>query len=390
MSPDNIIIVSADGHAGAPIQGYRNFLEQSWHSEFDAWAASYDDPFEDLGDIYGEKNWNSQLRQQHLEADGIVAEVLYPNTVAPFHPVAADLASPPSSDEYERRRAGAYAYNRWLSQFCQDVPGRRAGIAEVLFNNPVDTIKDIHWARENGLSGGIMLPPMTPGCSLPPIWDPVYDPIWDACEDMDVPINHHGGGGTPDYGYGPGMPRLLYLTEFTVFSNRVIWHMVWGGVFERHPKLRVVITEQGFGMLLDQMWGQDHVYGMLHGVGDDNGSKAAREMLGDFVHTLPMKPSDYVRRNCWIGASFMSAPEATRRHEIGVDRVMWGADYPHTEATWPDSVGSLTNALAGIPEAEARSMVGLNAARFYGFDLDLLNAAAAKICPRAEQLLSTA
>ncbi len=387
MSLDKLLLVSADCHAGASVLGYREYLDKQWLNDFDAWAKTYKDPFEDLGEIYAERNWDSSLRRRDLEKDGLVAEVIFPNTPAPFHPVASDLASPPSPEEYQHRRAGAHAYNRWLSDFCSDMQGRRAGIAEILFNNPADAVADIKAAREMGLFGGIMMPPMPPGNRLPPIWDSFYDPIWSACVDMDIPINHHGGGGTPDYGYGPGMPRLVYLSEFTLFSNRIIWHMAWGGVFERHPNLRIVITEQGFGMLLDQMWGQDHIYAMLKGQGDDSGSVAAREMLGEFVNTLPCKPSEYIRRNCWIGASFMSAKDAARRHEIGVDHVMWGADYPHTEATTPNSRAALQQTLAGIPEDESRAMVGLNAAKFYGFDLELLNKAAAEVCPDSKDIL---
>jgi hypothetical protein len=54
----------------------------------------------------------------------------------------------------------------------------------------------------------------------------------------------------------------------------------------------------------------------------------------------------------------MTAPDAARRHEMGVDRIMWGADYPHEESTWPDSRASLGTAVKGIPEGEVRQMLG--------------------------------
>jgi predicted TIM-barrel fold metal-dependent hydrolase len=390
MNDNPILIVSADGHCGQTVAGFRDYLERKWHDEFDTWAASFVDPFEDLNHIYSERNWDSALRQRHLEADGIVGEVLYPNTVAPFHPVPSDLAAPPSRDEYERRRAGAHAYNRWLKDFCDDVPGRRAGIAEVLFNNPEHTVEDIKWARDNGLFGGIMLPPLPPGNSLPGIWDPSFDRIWDACVDLDVPVNHHGGGGTGDYGYESGIARFLYLSEFAMFSNRVIWHMVWGGVFARHPKLRFVITEQGFSGILDQCHYQDYLWAMLKGEGDSTAAQGAREMLGDFIEGVPVKPSDYIRSNCWFGASFLSAREVARRNEIGSDRIMWGCDYPHTEATWPNSRGAIADAVIGVPEREVFDIVGLTAAQFYGFDLNVLRNAAASIGPKRQEILRAA
>ena len=71
---DSVLIVSADCHAGAPIQGYRQYLESKWHDEFDAWAASFTNPFSALDEIYANRNWDSQLRLRQLEQDGIAAD----------------------------------------------------------------------------------------------------------------------------------------------------------------------------------------------------------------------------------------------------------------------------------------------------------------------------
>jgi predicted TIM-barrel fold metal-dependent hydrolase len=385
-----MMVVSADCHAGATVLGYREYLERKWWDEFDAWAATFTNPFADLDEIYADRNWDSAKRLGHLEQDGIAAEVIFPNTVPPFYPATGTVAGPPSPQDYERRWAGLQAHNRWLVDFCNDAPGRRAGIAQLMFNEPADAIRELTWAREHGLSGGILLPSIPPGAPIPPIWDERYEPIWSACEDLDVPINSHGGGGTPDYGWAPGMARVVYLLEFTFYSNRNAWHLIWGGVFERHPGLRFVITEQGFGDILNQSMVHDGYYAMLKGAGDTTAARSSRELVGDYIDTLPMPPSHYLKRNCWIGASFMNAADAGRRHEIGVERVMWGADYPHTESTWPDSRGSLAEALVGIPDDEARQMLGLNAIDFYGFDRRLLADVAERIGPRPSEVLTAA
>jgi predicted TIM-barrel fold metal-dependent hydrolase len=385
---DALLLVSADCHAGASLTGYRGYLERRWLDDFDAWAATFTNPFADLDEVYADRNWDSAKRLRHLEEDGIAGEVLFPNTVPPFYPSVGLVAGPPSAEDYARRWAGLQAHNRWLADFCDDVPGRRAGIAQILFNEPADAVAEITAARERGLFGGLLLPAIPPGAPIPPIWDSSYDPIWDACEDLDVPINHHGGSGTPDYGWELGMARVVYLTEFGFYSNRNVWHMIWGGVFERHPQLRYVVTEQGFAGVLDQCGVHDYYYAMLNGAGDDDSSVAARELVGDYIRTLPMKPSDYLRRNCWMGASFMSAADAARRVDIGVERVMWGSDYPHTESTWPDSRGSIAAAIADVPIDEARRMLGLNAVDFYGFDRPALDAVAARIGPRPSELIT--
>ena len=78
MTSDSVLVVSADCHAGAPIRGYRPYLESRWHDKFDAWAASFTNPFADLDEIYANRNWDSQLRLRQLEQDGIAAEVIFP------------------------------------------------------------------------------------------------------------------------------------------------------------------------------------------------------------------------------------------------------------------------------------------------------------------------
>jgi len=382
-----LVVVSADCHAGADIGGYKPYLERRWWDEFDDWAASFVNPFSDLDDARGEMNWDSSLRLRHLDDDGIAAEVIFPNTVPPFFTSHGLVAAPPTREDYERRWAGLKAHNRWLVDFCADAPGRRAGIAQVLFNVPEDAVAEIQWAKDQGLTGGVLLPALPPGGAAPPLWDPSYEPIWATCEDLDVPLNHHGGSGSPDYGWEQGIARLVYLAEFTFFSNRSIWHMVWSGVFERHPGLRYIITEQGFGEILDQLPKHDGIHAMLSGSSDNPNTAAARELVGDYIDCLPLTPSEYLRRNAWIGASFMSAADAARRHEFGVDRIMWGADYPHTEATWPESRARIADAMVSVPIDEARRMLGLNAIDVYGFDAQLLAEVADRLGPRVSDVL---
>ena len=97
-------------------------------------------------------------RIAELEADGVVAEVLFPNTIPPFFPSGNLVAPQPSAEEYEQRWAGLKAHNRWMVDFCQEAPGRRAGIAQIMLNDVDDAVGEIRWAKDAGLTGGILLP----------------------------------------------------------------------------------------------------------------------------------------------------------------------------------------------------------------------------------------
>jgi predicted TIM-barrel fold metal-dependent hydrolase len=99
---------------------------------------------------------------------------------------------------------------------------------------------------------------------------------------------------------------------------------------------------------------------------------------------------DYWRDNCWAGASFISPHEARRRHEIGVDRMMFGLDYPHFESTYSRTKRWIQSTLgtAGTTEDELRQILSVNAATVFGFDLDQLQPIAERVGFETAELLS--
>src|SRR6478672_8706287 len=193
---DRYTVISVDGHAGAALQDYKPYLAARWHDEFDAWAAGYVNPFADLQAPTAYRNWDSERRLEETESNGVVAEVLFPNTVPPIFAQGNLTALDP-----ERRFAGVQAHNRWLADFCAAAPGRRAGVAQIFLNDLDDTLAEIKWADDHiDVFGGIMLPSVAPNSALAPLWDPVYEPLWDLCEERDIVLNIHAGSGLPDFG----------------------------------------------------------------------------------------------------------------------------------------------------------------------------------------------
>ena len=96
MDDDRYTLISADCHGGGAIADYREYLPQRFHEEFDAWAGSYVIEFDDLKGELGERNWDSKRRLADLEAEGVVAEVIYPNTIPPFYPKSSLTFQPPA------------------------------------------------------------------------------------------------------------------------------------------------------------------------------------------------------------------------------------------------------------------------------------------------------
>jgi hypothetical protein len=97
---------------------------------------------------------------------------------------------------------------------------------------------------------------------------------------------------------------------------------------------------------------------------------------------IPRPPSEYVLENCFIGASFMSRSEAETAVQNGLSsRYMWGSDFPHHEGTYPNTLASLHESFAGLPEEAVAQILGLNAIEAFGLDGRTLRAIADRIGP---------
>ncbi|HEY5153254.1 MAG TPA: amidohydrolase family protein [Acidimicrobiales bacterium] len=370
---DRYTIISSDCHAGGNHAQYREYLDPAWLDEFDAWRGRYKNPFRDLQDDGRSRNWDDERRITEMDADGIVGEVVFPNTVPPFFPTGVVIAPAPTAEEFPARLAGIRAHNRWLADFCAAHPTRRAGLGQILLNDVDEAVADIRWAKDHGLSG-VLLPGVAPNTGIDPLYAPTYDPIWAVCQELEFPVTHHGGGsGVPDMGRFPAS-MTMYILEVGFYANRALWHLIMSGVFDRFPELVFVMTEQGTGWIPDALDRMDSIHdSMVKG-------KFGGE-LGPAAMQLPRPPSEYFAEHCYVGASFPSADDVNQFERIGLDRVMWGSDYPHREGTYPYSKESLRLSFAGWDEATLRRIFAENVAKVYGFDLGALDAIAAECGP---------
>jgi predicted TIM-barrel fold metal-dependent hydrolase len=382
MSEQRPIIISCDGHATGRAQDYVPYVETAYRGKYEefvrelaakrAAAKEKESLFSDEGSFGLDKEtgdardgeWNSQLRAEVLEGEGVVAEVLFPNGGVPFGGFG-------ESAEHELRGVGNRAYDRWLVDFANDLPGRRAALAMLTVHDLDATCAEIAWAAKNGMKGVII--PTVPGKGLPPYYDTGYDPLWAACQEHEMPVHIHGGGGTPDYGDYGVVSMLMYATEATYFSQRNLWVLIWGGVLDRFPRMKVVFTEARSEWVPSTLQLLDGIH--------------AAPFFQHVQDTAKLKPSEYFERQCYVAASFMAPHESAMRHEIGLERLMWGADFPHVEGTWPRTRKSLARCFRGIPIDEVRTILSDTPAALYGFDLAALQPIADRVCPTVEELV---
>ena len=409
---DRYLLISGDCHAGPPLPGFapyfdpehRDAFARYWKARPNAAAAeaAVGGDLEALAESMGAFMqatgasdttarafsdralrmlaglFDSKVRNQCLDEEGIAGEVIFSDGFVENHAPFSDsmdsggqLFGSRKSWPFELRLAGARAYNRWLAEFCDQSAARRAGV--ILLppaHDPKLLIAEMTRAREAGLRGGVLVPPLDDG--LPGYHDPLYDPIWAAAADLGLPVAVHGGtakapDGVTVYGGVEPLASIFHFTESTFFDRRPLWFFIWGGVFDRHPGLRLVFAETLTHWVPQELMRLDEMYDMWN-------LKVLRDQL-------TMRPSDYWRRHCAITASFVSRAEVEMRDEIGVDNLLWGSDYPHPEGTWPYTRHCLQHAFHGVPESETERMLGSNALELYGFDRVAMSKLADEIGP---------
>jgi predicted TIM-barrel fold metal-dependent hydrolase len=280
------------------------------------------------------------LRLKDQERDGVQAEVLYGILGA-----SDRLQDPEAAAELMR------IYNEWLADFCGAHPERYAGLACIPSLSIEAAVAEIERVAKRGGARGIEV---ANSHDMPALYDPVWEPLWAAAHAAGLPVHFHTiGGKRPDWStLPPRVARAAFATHITGFQlgmANVLMGVIFGGVLERYPQLKIVIGESGIGWIpyiLDRM---------------DLEWEDQFKDLG-----LSMRPSDYWRRQC-------KATYQTDRigialiEELGPETIMWGSDFPHPDGIWPDSQEFIARELGHLPEATRRKVVCENAGRLYGF-----------------------
>ncbi len=383
MGPgDRYAVISADCHAGADLLDYEAYLDPRYRDDFRRWAASYVNPFADLQEPDADRNWNSDRRLSDLDREGVAGEVLFPNTVPPFFPrVSLAAPAPETASDVEYRWAGLRAHNRWLAEFCAQAPERRAGVGQILLNDLDEAVAGVHEIAALGLRGGVLLPGIVPGSGLPPLYAEHWEPLWAACAEAGVVVNHHGGtaGPAPEQEWDAAIGIWVY--EAPWWAHRILWQLILNGTLERHPDLTLVLTEQGSGWIPAVLESLD-----LQAARYARPGSAIARFAGELSRTLTLRPSEYWARQCYVGASFMRRSEVPEREGIGLDRIMWGTDYPHYEGTFPYTREALRFTFSDVEPEQVAAMVGQNAAKVYRFDLDTLAPLVERIGPTVDEV----
>ena len=279
--------------------------------------------------------------------DGIAAEVIYPT-------VGMVLCGHPDIDY---KRACFNAYNRWITGYCSESPDRLLGCGQTALRSVAEGIADIEAIKAAGLRGVMM--PGSPGTEED-YDDPIWDPFWEAAVALGLPLSFHI---LTAKGAGWRGPRLNSFMSIIRSIQDIMGTLVFGGVFDRHPNLKVVCVEADAGWVPHYMYRMDHAY------------KRHRNWLQPGV-SLGRLPSEYFAEHIYV--TFQDDWTAfSQADQMNWRRLMWANDFPHSDSTWPWSQEMLDEQTKKLSVEQTEAILCGNVAELYGIDLSALASTAA-------------
>jgi predicted TIM-barrel fold metal-dependent hydrolase len=276
-----------------------------------------------------------------MDVDGIDRAVLYPTYGLMIQGIV------------ERAPALALcrAINDWLATYCAHDPRRLIGVGTLPMTHPDDALDEARrCVEELGFRGVWRRPERFTG--IPALHDPGYDALWSYLEDANVPLGIHPGlNGVVPYDYfGDRFDQdftAMHAAHFPVEQMMNLTSLVAFGILERHPRLRVALLECGAGWLPYYAHRLDEHL----------------EVFGYPTASLSLKPSEYVRRQCFVSVE-EDEPGLGLVLEQFPDSVVFASDYPHADGTFPGATTPLLESTTLTNEDKQRVLV-TNAVRLY-------------------------
>ena len=278
-------------------------------------------------------SWDPTERLKDMDHDGLGLEIVYCG-------FGMSIFSHPD-DEFQRD--AHRAFNDWLNEYCSYAPKRLIPIANISMTDPEEDLKELHRVKQMGFRGiFISNDPLAQRRYDNPMWDT----FWSACEEYDMPANVHILTGQVLGAFGLTGPEAYrnQISDSVLLlapSFKAIVDFCTGGVFDKHPNLKIISVENDIGWVPNFLkrleWYSDRFASRFPNM-KENAAKTWRERVW---YTFQ---DDEVGMRC--------------RDLLGSNKLMWGSDYPHFDSTWPNSKAAIARNFAGVPDDEMEMILG--------------------------------
>jgi predicted TIM-barrel fold metal-dependent hydrolase len=278
-----------------------------------------------------------KYRLQDMDSDGVHAQVIYNFLNWSF-------------TDQELKTACVQAFNTWLAEeMCRAAPDRLIGLATLPGHDGAAAVAELHRAARIGLKGVIF----DVFGATKPIFDPEWEPLWAAASEAGMPVSVHTGAGTFSINKLPsGTPWKFpaFAAILGMQLEEVMVSMIFSGILERHPKLKFVLGEAGIGWIPFVLERLEYEVKQFYAVAGG----------------VPIKRSPREIFNAQVFSTFQDETLGVKLiPEIGVGNVMWAADYPHGDGTFPNSKDVIQRMFGNADAETRRKVLGGNAKALY-------------------------
>ncbi len=285
-------------------------------------------------------------RVADMDLDGIHAQLCFPT----FPRFAGTTFL--EGEDRELALACVQAYNDFMiDEWCGSAPDRFIPMIILPLWDPALAAREIERSAAKGAKA-ITFPENPVPLGLPSFHTTHWDPVFAAAQAADLPLCVHFGTSGKVPMTAPDAPFLVMITLMGCNSMFATSDLLFSGIFQRFERLKIALSEGGIGWIpyllerADYAW-ERHMYY----TGVDQSSR----------------PSDLFRRHFW-GCFIDDEVGIREREHIGVDRIMWECDYPHSDSAWPHARKRAVEMLASVPDDQARAIGELNARQLFHFD----------------------
>jgi predicted TIM-barrel fold metal-dependent hydrolase len=374
MLPSDVRLFSVDDHLVEPPETWISRLANKFHDRCpqvvkgddgrDTWRyEGHTYPVNSLGAVAGLKPedfstdaanfadmrracYDPVARLEDMDADGVHVQTCFP-TFARFGGARFLVGT-----DREMSLLCVRAYNDFvLDEWCAAAPDRYVPVVILPLWDPELGAKELERCISKGAKA-VAFVENPPNVGLPSWHGSFWDPVFAVANEAEVPICMHIGSSGKLIDGSAESPYAVHVALTGCNSMVAAVDLVYSRTFQKFPKLKVVLSEGEAGWAPHLLERMDYVW------------ERHRYHSGLDTET---RPSDLFKAHIWL--CFISDDHALRnRHEIGIERLMWESDYPHSDSLWPESGMALAKAFADLPDAEAHAIAELNARAVFKFD----------------------
>ena len=292
--------------------------------------------------------WDPVARLQDMDLAGIYASLCFPSFVSGFGGARLQTVT----SDLDLALASVQAWNDWhLEGWAGAAPDRFIPCQIPWLHDPMKGADEIRRNAERGFKA-ISFPEAPHKFGFPSINTRHWDPMMQACAETETVVCvHTGSGGALFSSSTPGAPAGVGGLLFGVYGmlNTIEW--LCSGYAARFPSIKLCMSEGGIGWVPAVMDRVEHM--LQHG---------RREMFwsSDTWHANEVTPLEALKSNFWF--CFIFDPTTLpSRHSIGIDRLMFEVDYPHSDTNWPETQSQLHRHMEGLPAEDVARLTWKNA-----------------------------